>query len=142
MVTINYTISFWIGLRWRFFCDQKYVTTSQEVRCSHQGTDVNHCSFYQDTYQINDINWLKCPICSVWFHENSFYLQLWSEYREIYRATVKSGFQPLTYVTKNSCLDVAGVLQSWKKYLRQALVFMWNSALRENFNFCISGVFC
>ena len=28
------------------------------------------------------------------------------------------------------------------KYLRPTLVFMWNSALRENFNFCFSRVFC
>ena len=31
--------------------------------------------------------------------------------------------------------------QSFKEYLRQTLVFMWNSALREKFNFYFSGVF-
>ena len=32
--------------------------------------------------------------------------------------------------------------QSWTKDLRQTLVFMWNSALRETLNFYFSGVFC
>ena len=32
--------------------------------------------------------------------------------------------------------------QSWTKYIRQTLVFMWNSALWENFNFYFSAVFC
>ena len=32
-------------------------------------------------------------------------------------------------------------LQSFTKYLRQIIVFMWNSALRENFNFCFSEDF-
>ena len=34
------------------------------------------------------------------------------------------------------------VLQSWTKYLRQTLVFMWNRTLLEKFNFNFSGVFC
>ena len=32
--------------------------------------------------------------------------------------------------------------QSFTKYLRLTLVFMWISALREKFNFCLSRVFC
>ena len=32
-------------------------------------------------------------------------------------------------------------LQSLKKYLRQTLLFMWNSTLKEKFNFCYSGDF-
>ena len=32
--------------------------------------------------------------------------------------------------------------QSLTKYLRQTLVFMWNSAIREKFNFYFSGDFC
>ena len=32
-------------------------------------------------------------------------------------------------------------LQSFKKYMRQTLVFMWNSALREKLNFCFLRVF-
>ena len=32
-------------------------------------------------------------------------------------------------------------LQSFKKYLRQSLVFMWNIAIREKFNFYFSVVF-
>ena len=34
------------------------------------------------------------------------------------------------------------LLQLWTKYLRQALVFMWNSALREKFNFYFGEGFC
>ena len=33
-------------------------------------------------------------------------------------------------------------LQSWTRYLRQVLVFRWNTALRETFNFYFSAVFC
>ena len=33
-------------------------------------------------------------------------------------------------------------LQSFTKYFRQTLVFMWNSALRETFNFFFQGVLC
>ena len=32
-------------------------------------------------------------------------------------------------------------LQSFTRYLRHALVFMWDNALREEFNFCFSGEF-
>ena len=32
--------------------------------------------------------------------------------------------------------------QSFTKYLRLTLVFMWNRALREKFDFCFSRVFC
>ena len=32
--------------------------------------------------------------------------------------------------------------QSWTKYLRQTLDFMWNRALQGKFNFFFSGVFC
>ena len=31
--------------------------------------------------------------------------------------------------------------QLFTKYLKQTLVFVWNSALREKFNFCFSGIF-
>ena len=33
-------------------------------------------------------------------------------------------------------------IQSFTKYLRVTLVFMWNGALREKFNFCFWRVFC
>ena len=33
-------------------------------------------------------------------------------------------------------------LQSWTKYLRKTLFFMWNSALPGKFNIYFSGVFC
>ena len=39
-----------------------------------------------------------------------------------------------TYAGSNQ-FEKMVVLQPWTKYLRQYLVFMWNNALRENFNF-------
>ena len=33
-------------------------------------------------------------------------------------------------------------LQSWRKYMRQALVFMSNGTIRENVNFDFFAVFC
>ena len=33
-------------------------------------------------------------------------------------------------------------LQSWKKHMRQNIVYMWNRAVRENFNFYFSAFFC
>ena len=33
-------------------------------------------------------------------------------------------------------------LQSYTKYLKETVVFMWDSAIWEKFNFCFSGVFC
>ena len=33
------------------------------------------------------------------------------------------------------------ILQSFTKYLRLTLVFMWNSWRREKFNFCVARVF-
>ena len=32
------------------------------------------------------------------------------------------------------------LLQSWRKYVRQTLVLMWNSAVQQNFNFSFSAV--
>ena len=34
------------------------------------------------------------------------------------------------------------VLQSWPKYFKQTVVFLWNSTLREKFNFYFSRIFC
>ena len=45
--------------------------------------------------------------------------------------------QELLVTLKNQTL-----LQSWTKYLRQTLVFIWNSALQEKFDVYFSGVFC
>ena len=36
---------------------------------------------------------------------------------------------------------VISKLQSWKKYMRQTLVFMSNRTIRENFNFYFSAIF-
>ena len=46
------------------------------------------------------------------------------------------------FFVKNFVIVKKNKLQLRTKYLRQTLVFMWNSALREKFNFCFSGVFC
>ena len=43
-------------------------------------------------------------------------------------------------IVENIVTDVATT--AWTKYLRKTLIFMWNSALRENFNFYFQGVFC
>ena len=42
---------------------------------------------------------------------------------------------------KYESLNINENLQSFKKYLRQTLVFMWNSARREKFHFYFSGDF-
>ena len=51
------------------------------------------------------------------------------------RCSVKKG------ILKNFAKFTAKHLQSCKKYIRKTLVFMWNSTLREKFNFCFSIVF-
>ena len=52
----------------------------------------------------------------------------------------------IVYLFQHLTLEVvlewcSGKLQSWAMYLRQTLVFMWNSALREKFHFCSSEFF-
>ena len=47
----------------------------------------------------------------------------------------------LEHVTKIVFITVCNESQSSTKYLRLTLVFMWNSALQEKFNFCFSRVF-
>ena len=39
-------------------------------------------------------------------------------------------------------INVTVNLQSWPKYFRQTVVFLWNSTLREKFNFYFSRIFC
>ena len=50
------------------------------------------------------------------------------------RCSVKKG------ILKNFAKFTEKHLQSCKKYIRKTLVFMWNSTLREKFNFCFSIV--
>ena len=45
------------------------------------------------------------------------------------------------YLNLSFPLDFPCLLQSWKRYIRQALVFLWNNTMRENFNFYFSEVF-
>ena len=47
----------------------------------------------------------------------------------------------MTVTYKILSRDSNYILQSFTKYFRLNLVFMQNSALREKFNFCFSGVF-
>ena len=48
------------------------------------------------------------------------------------------------YMLKFSCLHFKRRIfcQSWTKYLRWTLDFMWNSVLRETFKFYFSRIFC
>ena len=49
----------------------------------------------------------------------------------------------MTHCVRDSiCDSPLNFVKSWKKYMRQILVFMWNSALPEDLNFYFSGVFC
>ena len=47
------------------------------------------------------------------------------------------------FKTSSRCLGLGECihLQSFTRYYRQSLVFMWNGALQERFNFCFSGDF-
>ena len=47
------------------------------------------------------------------------------------------------FKTSSRCLGLGECihLQSFTGYYRQSLVFMWNGALQERFNFCFSGDF-
>ena len=51
-------------------------------------------------------------------------------------------FQSYREIKKTRFLLFKAEVQSWKKYMRQTLVFMGDSAIRENFNFFFSAVFC
>ena len=51
-------------------------------------------------------------------------------------------FRNPTYWLIESIMGKTQDLQQVTKYLRLTLVFMWNSAQREKFNFCFSRVFC
>ena len=52
-------------------------------------------------------------------------------------------FALFTYQKKNFHETFSQItIQSFTKYLRVTLVFMWNGALREKFNFCFWRVFC
>ena len=44
----------------------------------------------------------------------------------------------MSYLSK---FDFLELLQLFTKYLRQILIFMWNSALREKLNFYFAGEF-
>ena len=49
------------------------------------------------------------------------------------------------YIVKFTCATSRAVilyLQSFTGYLRLTLVFIWSSALREKFSFCILKGFC
>ena len=47
-----------------------------------------------------------------------------------------------TQITNTETFAFIAVLQPLTKYLRQTLVFMSNSAVREKFNLSFSAVFC
>ena len=65
--------------------------------------------------------------------------KLISIFRKWFKAVLESDHRDLrSIVTVYSSLE----LQAYTKYLKETVVFMWNSAIRERFNFCFSGVFC
>ena len=73
------------------------------------------------------------------------FLTIWENAGGIYELV----FSLVHYELKNSaCLtqdlvqnQTDSFLQSFTKYMRQTLVFMWNSALRKKLSFYFSGVF-
>ena len=46
----------------------------EDGACGHQkiGADDNHCGYCLGEYQEAE-EWLQCPICELWFHNNCFY---------------------------------------------------------------------
>ena len=94
---------------------------------------IEHFSIKNENVWVNDFT---CPV--LFFHVAS-----------------NSWFVPIAYLGKKSLAlneqktDKAGItlildvmLQPWTRYMRQCLVFVCNSAIRENFNFYFSAVFC
>ena len=47
--------------------------------CGHveNGQDENTCAFCLKSYNAvdNDVEWIKCPICENWFHEQWFFVE-------------------------------------------------------------------
>ena len=47
--------------------------------CGHieNGQDENTCAFCLKSYNAvdNDVEWIKCPICEHWFHEQYFFVE-------------------------------------------------------------------
>ena len=87
--------------------------------------------------------------CQKWFLLNIYHLlgtnwsQNWkcSEFIEIWHIWYFE-YPDLDFDIKNFFLsNIYQLLQSLTKYLRLTLVFMWNKALREKFNFCFSRIF-
>ena len=62
--------------------------------------------------------------------------------RTTWRRLLSSSSEEI-FKTSSRCLGLGECihLQSFTRYYRQSLVFMWNGALQERFNFCFSGDF-
>ena len=57
---------------------QYYRNECDPVVCGHEEdkyVDVNTCAHYSGRYGDPDmLEWLQCPICLIWFHEQCFHL--------------------------------------------------------------------
>ena len=95
-----------------------YYINARDSGHQETGLDDNHCELCQDNYQVNDIDSLKYPIYSLWFHEK-YYCQLWFESQIMVWESVTittsrmelfvikfNDFQSLTNATKNFIFNV------------------------------------
>ena len=70
-------------------------------------------------------NWVLTLIRICWIQGDVHFFSFWPEIPFLGKFSPKK----------------AKLSQSWKKYMRQTLFFLWNSAIRENFNFYFSAYF-
>ena len=72
---------------------EPHYTKWYDPECGHveNGKKENTCAFCLKSYNAadNDIEWIKCPICENWFHEQCFFAEYenflcWMEDQEIY----------------------------------------------------------
>ena len=56
------------------FFTQYYRKDGDPVVCGHgdNDSDENHCGLCGKEH-LGISEWLKCPVCQMWFHENCFY---------------------------------------------------------------------
>ena len=59
------------------FHSQVYLNQEEEDGCGHvlaSAPDDNICPHCCQVYTVDDRDWLRCPLCNQWFHEDCFYL--------------------------------------------------------------------
>ena len=54
--------------------EQPFSTKKYKQSCGHKTSSVgeNTCTFCNKVYK-RDEDWLQCPICKLWFHEECFF---------------------------------------------------------------------